>query len=156
MSRYSQQWHGFAAWANTLLGEPARESVFVRPALLVNLEELPRHGSHCGKRCPRCQGQVLRTHPGGDATCLQCGFEPIQWPPAPYVFEPYDDNAATSRAAFVPEPDLRNGPVTVRVAREPLSPLVCVGCGAVVGGLKVHRCPDCYRQYCADLSMRAF
>ena len=31
-----------------------------------------------GLVCPRCAGQVVRTHPDDDASCLWCGFAPLE------------------------------------------------------------------------------
>ena len=158
MSRFGQQWRGFAAWADTVEPAPsargAASAVVVRepvPLSALNLHRSPL----IGYACPRCKGEIVRAHPQDDLACLQCGFEPIQKRPASYVFEPHEDASATSRAAMLPERDDRNGPVKVRVTfAVAANPLICVACGdeAPAGErLRLNRCSACYREHFARL-----
>lgn len=153
MSRWGQQAKAFAAMAEPFLVAPSRESSGTRAALLLRLEDLSPHPAGVGATCPRCRGQVLRWHRSADAACLHCGFEPIQSRPQPYVFEPYQDAAATSRAAFLPERDHRNSAIVVRRVEPTVSADTCVKCGARPERLRVNRCHDCYLEYCAQLRM---
>ena len=53
-----------------------------RPALTpsaIHLSDLlPQDRPRIGLVCPRCAGQVVRTHPDDDASCLWCGFAPLE------------------------------------------------------------------------------
>jgi hypothetical protein len=157
VSKLGQQWHAFQAWSDTILLEERGSSTFVpKQAGEVMLDKLAvHHRPRVGRVCPRCSGEVVQSHPRDrDPACLQCGFEPIVRPPQTYVFEPYQDHQAESRHDR--EWTTKNSDVTVRVAFDPKVELpdgVCFKCGHPWPDeqLKVRRCPDCYREYCAQL-----
>lgn len=53
---------------------------------LTLLDQLPTHEPPLiGRICPRCGGQIVPLHPRDFAICLQCGHDPPQRRPLPYV-----------------------------------------------------------------------
>lgn len=161
MTRIQQQWHAFVKYADPILAEgreppPARE----RPQVeIVAASTLSRHRAGAGLACPKCGGQIVKSHPRDmEPVCLQCGYEPISRQPSAYSFEPYRDEAKESRLAFVRTSHLDSA-VVVRVVAEPLAADACVKCDRIVPAsepFRVHRCQECYREYLAQFRLRAF